>query len=138
MWRLTLDSVYWTCQRFLDSLLVLFGTQMLEFLLGRRGVRGHQLCRILLLCVAALFAYVATFATEPKSSVVVLSDAGFPTADSAGPSAEQLQKILVGARLVSANQLRTLLNDPTTRLLVLPYGSAFPEEAWEDIYGFLS
>jgi hypothetical protein len=45
--------------------------------------------------------------------------------------------MLPGAQLASREQLATALNTASTRLLVLPYGSAFPEEAWPDIYRFL-
>ncbi len=71
------------------------------------------------------------------SATVVLSDAGFPSADSAGPPAPGFASLLPGARLVAAEQLATVLKDPAIRLLVLPYGSAFPEAAWPDIFTFL-
>jgi hypothetical protein len=89
------------------------------------------------ICITILFACTAVLAAEQPSSIVVFSEAGFPTADSASPSPEQLEKILPAARLVSEEQLGTLLDTPTTRLLVLPYGSAFPEKAWPEIYRFL-
>ncbi|HTD23078.1 MAG TPA: hypothetical protein VK738_10515 [Terriglobales bacterium] len=88
-------------------------------------------------CITILFAGTAALVAEPPSSVVVFSEAGFPAADSASPSPEQLEKILPAARLVSGEQLGTLLDTTTTRLLVLPYGSAFPEKAWPEIYRFL-
>ena len=73
-----------------------------------------------------LFASTASFSTEPYSSVVVFSDAQFPAKESAGPSAEQMAKMLPGARLAPADELGTLLNTSSARLLVLPYGSSFP------------
>ncbi len=45
--------------------------------------------------------------------------------------------IFPGAKLAAANQLRDVLAAASTRLLVLPYGSAFPEQAWPEIKGFL-
>src|SRR5215472_4953218 len=45
--------------------------------------------------------------------------------------------MLPGAQPASTQQLADLLNATSTRLLVLPYGSAFPEEAWPDIFRFL-
>ena len=39
--------------------------------------------------------------------------------------------------MVSAEALATALDDPSTRLLVLPYGSAFPENEWPAILKFL-
>src|SRR5277367_762869 len=74
--------------------------------------------------------------TQP-SSTVVFSEPGFPSADSAGASAQELAASLPGARFAPAAELVTLLKDPATRLLVLPYGSAFPEESWPDILSFL-
>ena len=68
---------------------------------------------------------------------MIFSDAGFPTADSASASRDQLQRIFPEARFSSSDQLRKLLEDPETHLFVLPYGSAFPEAAWSDIYRFL-
>ena len=86
------------------------------------------------------FALLLTLGTGARaadqfSSAVVLNEAGFPSADSAGPPAQFAA--LPGARLASAGQLAPLLKDPNTRLLVLPYGSAFPEEAWPEIFAFL-
>jgi hypothetical protein len=46
--------------------------------------------------------------------------------------------MLPGAHFASAQDLPGLLDDNTSRLLVLPYGSAFPEQAWSSIYSFLS
>lgn len=68
---------------------------------------------------------------------VVFHETGFPSADSAAPSDEQLARLLPGARLAAAKELLASLGAPTTKLLVLPYGSAFPEEAWEGIFEFL-
>lgn len=75
-------------------------------------------------------------AADQFSSAVVFSEAGFPSADSVGPST-QFEGLLPGARFASAGQLAALLKDPATRLLVLPYGSAFPEESWPEIFAFL-
>jgi hypothetical protein len=86
---------------------------------------------------AALLASTPTLAAQAPSVVVVFRETGFPAADSASPSPEELQKLFAGAHFASADELRTELNFSTTRVLVLPYGSAFPEEAWSDIFGFL-
>ena len=87
-------------------------------------------------CVV-LFACTALLAEESSRAVVAYSDAGFPSADSAHPSPDQLQKLLPGAYLASAEQLQSHLDARATRLLVLSYGSAFPEEGWPSIYQFL-
>src|SRR5262249_39124728 len=57
--------------------------------------------------------------------------------ESANASTEQLRKMLPGSQFAPAEQLPALLGDAATRLFVLPYGSAFPEQAWPDIYRFL-
>ena len=88
-------------------------------------------------CMVLFLYATAAHAAGQLSSVVVFNEAGFPAADAASPSREQLQKMLPGARLCSAEQLRAELEPPATRLLVLPYGAAFPEEVWPDIYKFL-
>jgi len=72
-----------------------------------------------------------------QSPVVVFSEAGFPAADSPAPLPGQLESLLPGAQFANAEQLPARLADPATRLLVLPYGSAFPEADWEGIYQFL-
>src|ERR1022692_2253446 len=94
---------------------------------------------ILLSIIGALLLSLGTgaFAADQFPAAVVFSEAGFPAADAAGASAPQLAALLPGARFASAGQLATLLKDPATRLLVLPYGSAFPEESWPDILAFL-
>jgi hypothetical protein len=89
------------------------------------------------LCAAMLLASSAMLVAQDLSSVVVLCDAGFPAADSIAPSPQQLETLFRGAYLTSPEHLRSMLKDATTRLLVLPYGSVFPEEAWPEIYQFL-
>ena len=95
-------------------------------------------CRTLLVaCLFLIFALtVNSIAAETTSSVLVFRESGFPTADSAAPPAD-LQSLFSSAQFATADQLRTLLEVPSTRLLILPYGSAFPEEAWPSIFQFL-
>ncbi|HTW30879.1 MAG TPA: hypothetical protein VMD76_04320, partial [Candidatus Sulfotelmatobacter sp.] len=69
--------------------------------------------------------------------VVVFSEPGFPAADSVRPSTEQLTALFPGVRIVSATELAPALAAPDAHLLVLPYGSAFPEAAWDAIKKFL-
>ncbi len=95
----------------------------------------------LLAAVACCFVFLALnpgrLAAQDFSTAVVFYDAGFPAADSASASRAQLESVLPGAHFASAEQLDVQLNDASTRLLVLPYGSAFPEQNWTSIYGFL-
>ena len=85
----------------------------------------------------SLLLSAVSLAAQEASPVVVLQETGLPAADSPTPSQQQLQKLLPGARFASTAQLAALLNESTSRLLVLPYGSAFPEEAWSSMYAFL-
>lgn len=91
---------------------------------------------LFLICLALLLA-CATPLFGQDAAVVVFSDSGFPAADTASPSAPQLQSLFSGAQFVSVEQLKTTLSAPGTRLLVLPYGSAFPEEVWGEVNQFL-
>jgi hypothetical protein len=72
-----------------------------------------------------------------KSDVIVLSEPAFPAADSAAPSTEQLSRSFPTESLFSVEQLGKVLESSSARLLVLPYGSAFPEENWSAIKSFL-
>ena len=42
-----------------------------------------------------------------------------------------------GAALANLDAFETLLKDPSTRLCILPYGSAFPEDAWPELFSYL-
>jgi hypothetical protein len=74
-------------------------------------------------------------AEDRFAGVVTFSEAGFPAVETAVPL--DLSTALPGTRQASMEQLPALLGDPATRLLVLPYGSAFPEASWEAIFTFL-
>jgi hypothetical protein len=107
---------------------------------GKVAAKGKviPMKRLFLACLVALLAGTATLAAQSNSpSTVVLSEPGFPTADSAAPPPGALEAALPGARFASADQLGAALEPPSTRLLVLPYGSSFPEAAWEPVYQFL-
>lgn len=73
----------------------------------------------------------------PPPPIIVFFESGFPAADSASPSQTELKALVPGARLASADQLADILADSGTRLLILPYGSAYPEELWNEIFGYL-
>jgi hypothetical protein len=84
-----------------------------------------------------LFPPIPVASAQEHSAVVVFYEPGFTPADTAAPSQSQLEKIMPGARRASADQLGAQLSDGGSRLLVLPYGSAFPENAWAPIFSFL-
>ncbi|HUO33392.1 MAG TPA: hypothetical protein VMU43_00230 [Candidatus Acidoferrum sp.] len=73
-----------------------------------------------------------------NSSIVIFYESGFPAADTSPPSRGDLEALLPGARFANAEELPRLLGESSTRLLVLPYGSAYPEADWDAIYAHLS
>jgi hypothetical protein len=85
----------------------------------------------------SIFLCAPPLSAQDFSAAVVLREPGLPAADVPTLPNEQSEKLLPGARFASADQLGALLADPASRLLVLPYGSAFPEEDWSAIYSFL-
>jgi len=93
---------------------------------------------IFLLASLSLFASSLSLSAQAGASgAVVFTQPGFPSIDSASVSSQQLAAILPGAQLANADQLPAALATASNRLLVLPYGSAFPEEAWPAIKAFL-
>ncbi len=98
----------------------------------RSSLQSAFLC-----CLAFFLGSLGPVAAQEHSVAVVFFDSGFPAADSASASGEQLEKMFPGARFSSLEQLDAELRDTSTRLLVLPYASAFPEQAWPGIYEFL-
>jgi hypothetical protein len=92
---------------------------------------------ILILIGFTLAWPLAISAQAVTSAAVVFTEPQFPSADSAQISSQQLASLLAGAQPANANQLPNALASKFIRLLVLPYGSAFPEEAWPAIKDFL-
>src|SRR5579871_364923 len=103
--------------------------------------RGTLMRKLLILAFVPLFILAfphPIFGQANMSGVVVFSQPGFPAADTVSPSSQQMGAIFSGARLAAADQLREALASPSSRVLVLPYGSAFPEQAWPEIKSFLN
>ena len=73
---------------------------------------------------------------QTTASTVIFWDDGFPAADTPAPDHASLAA-LPNARFANAQELATALASPDTKLLVMPYGSAFPEAAWPAIYAYL-
>jgi hypothetical protein len=86
---------------------------------------------------AIILVSVLPLVGQSAPATVVLSEPEFPADGSPSPTVAQLGAAFPHARLAAASQLSTALKDPATRLLVLPYGSAFPEDSWAEIYLFL-
>ena len=76
-------------------------------------------------------------AQSEARDIVVFTDPGFPASDSAAPSEPQLAALFPKASRIGVDQLPAALSSQGCHLLVLPYGSAFPEEDWTAIKGFL-
>jgi hypothetical protein len=87
--------------------------------------------RLFLLLVFGLFPS-ASFA-----KTVVFWQAGFPAADSRAPEGAGLRAGLGAAEFVGASELADALAKQDTDLLVMPYGSAWPEAQWESILRYL-
>src|SRR5579864_892318 len=76
--------------------------------------------------------------TANNASVVVLYEPQFPAADTVAPTEAQIHNLFANAHFVNATELPAQLESIETKLLVLPFGSAFPEEDWTSIFSFLS
>jgi hypothetical protein len=88
-------------------------------------------------CCAALFLLIACFAmAQTSTSTAIFWEEGFPASDTVAPS-HLTMAALPDARFANVQELASQLASPDTKLLVLPYGSAFPEAAWPAIYAYL-
>ncbi|MBV9183383.1 MAG: hypothetical protein JO356_18940, partial [Acidobacteria bacterium] len=70
-----------------------------------------------------------------ESNVTVLSEDGLPTSDTAAIPASLLHQAFPNAQFSSCQELERPL--VSAKLLVLPYGSVFPEPCWFHIHVFL-
>jgi hypothetical protein len=91
---------------------------------------------LLFLTLFCLAVQPSVSAQTSNPGIVVFSEPGFPAADCAG-AGTRWSEIFPGAQAPSAGQLHAALGGPSARLLILPYGSAFPEESWSAIKQFL-
>ncbi|MBI3483648.1 MAG: hypothetical protein HY012_00640, partial [Acidobacteria bacterium] len=74
---------------------------------------------------------------KAQPPVVVFWEEGFPVADTAAAARADFAAVVPDSFFASAEQLADALARAETRLLVLPFGSAFPEEHWQTISAFL-
>jgi hypothetical protein len=100
-------------------------------------VASAVLASALLLPVRSAAQVQSTSPQKPAPQVVVFYEQGFPASDSPAPTAQQIMAALPQAQVVSAAQLPEALANAGTRLLVLPYGSSYPESAWPAIHNYL-
>jgi hypothetical protein len=94
--------------------------------------------RFLLVVLVVAFWFGISAQAQPSSSstIIIFEDQAFPLMDSSAALPADLATVLPNARFADANQLSDALSSPSARLLVIS-GSAFPEQAWPAIYGFL-
>lgn len=90
--------------------------------------------------VAAFFALLCMFAINRANAAetVVFEERDFPSADTAPLSRILLHRAFPAAKFAVAKQLTSALANPQTNVLVVPYGSAFPRDQWDDIQRFLA
>jgi len=93
--------------------------------------------RLVVVAILALFPLINHPALFAQDGAVVFSDSTFPAADSVAPSTAQVARLFPGAKIVPADGLPAALAASSSHLLVLAYGSAFPEDAWPAIKHFL-
>jgi hypothetical protein len=74
---------------------------------------------------------------QDEPAVIIFKEDGFPAADSSGLTDQQTTALFPNSKVAGADQLSKELAQPSARVLLLPYGSAFPEDAWPGIKQFL-
>ena len=85
---------------------------------------------------ALFFLFPLSTMAQSTASTVIFWEQGFPASDTTAPDHPALAA-LPDSGFAGAQELAGRLASADTKLLVLPYGSAFPEEAWPSIYAFL-
>jgi hypothetical protein len=89
-------------------------------------------------CVMVLASYARPAKALEFADDIVFYEPGFPSADTSVGSREQLKELLPFSDFITAEELGPALDHASAlTLLVLPYGSAFPEKDWPAIYSFL-
>jgi hypothetical protein len=102
-------------------------------------IRG-SLCSLPLLAFLLLAPARAAAAGVLKAAgqIIVFDEPDFPAADSAQPTESALRAAFGGARFANADQLgASLAAYAQGDLLVMPYGSAYPEQAWRAVLEYL-
>src|SRR5579862_7120759 len=84
-----------------------------------------------------LFCLLGISCARAASHTVVFFEPGFPSSDSPAVTDSALHTAFANAEFVSLQQLTPALVKPETDLLVMPYGSAYPEAAWPAILHYL-
>ena len=85
----------------------------------------------------AICCLLFTLSAQAASHTVVFFEPGFPSADSPAVTEGALHVAFANAEFAGVQQLSSALEKPETNLLVMPYGSAYPEAAWPAILRYL-
>src|SRR3970282_2817976 len=91
----------------------------------------------LMACLLCFCAVGLPAQQKPQPPAVVFWEDGFPTADTAPPARADLAAAIPNSFFASSEKLADALARAETHLLVLPFGSAFPEDNWQHISAFL-
>ena len=91
----------------------------------------------LIACLLCFCAVGLPAQQKAQPPVVVFWEDGFPTADTAPPARADLAAAIPTSMFATSERLADALARAEARLLVLPFGSAFPEENWQHISAFL-
>jgi hypothetical protein len=84
-----------------------------------------------------IFSLVCASSAQTTPAVVVFNQPGFPVIDTAPLPDALLHQAFPNAQFVAAAELAKQLAGNGATLLILPYGSAFPEQQWSAIHNFL-
>ncbi|QNI33693.1 hypothetical protein H7849_07140 [Alloacidobacterium dinghuense] len=84
-----------------------------------------------------LFCFLGISCARAASHTVVFFEPGFPSADSPVVTEDVLHSAFADAEFAGAHQIVSALEKPETHLLVMPFGSAYPEAAWPAILRYL-
>ena len=95
---------------------------------------------VALVAATGLAAAVVTAQDAAMPRVTLFLEPDFPAIDVPAPDALALMKDLVTARLCVAglDSLAAALAPGRTDVLILPYGSAFPMQAWPALHAYLA
>src|SRR5579883_914212 len=87
--------------------------------------------------LSLLLVFAFSLVASAAAHTVVFYESGFPSADSPAASESALRTAFADAEFANAAQLSSVLENSQINLLVMPYGSAYPEAAWPAILRYL-
>jgi hypothetical protein len=97
----------------------------------------HRVVRKMMLmfcmCSAALIAQ-----ERAKPQAIIFHEKHFSSVDTITPSELELRTLVPSGRFVSADELSAAISQSNSGVLILPYGSVFPEASWLAIKDYLN